>query len=143
MILPDVNVLVYAFREDSPDHEKFRNWLQQCLDSSETLALTDFALSGFLRIVTHPKVFHPATPWERARHFVESLRQARMCIRVGPGDFHWDIFLGLCAHVNARGNTIPDAFLAAIAIERGCRLYSADHGFSRFPGLSWAHPLRP
>ena len=143
MILTDINVLVYAFREDSPDHDRFRDWLQTCLRGNEPLALSDSVLSGFLRIVTHPKVFYPPTPWDRAREFVEALRSAPTAVRVNPGGLHWELFMGLCERVDARGNSLPDALLAALAIERGCCLYSADHGFARFPGLRWAHPLRP
>ncbi len=142
MILADFNILVYAFREDSPEHDPFREWLNRCLAGSQSFALSDIVLSGFLRIVTHPKIFHPATPWERARHFVEALRNAPTSVRILPSDRHWNIFMNLCSHVSARGNSIPDAFLAALAIEHGCNLYSADHGFARFPGLRWAHPLR-
>lgn len=142
MILPDVNVLVYAFREDSPDHEGYARWLQERLDGSEPVALADFVLSGFLRIVTHPRIFHPVTPLNCAVDFVEAVKAASTSVRLRPSERHWSVFLDLCAQAGARGNAIPDAYLAALAIEQGCTLYTADHGFARYPGLRWFHPLR-
>src|SRR6266849_2730753 len=116
MVLIDVNVLVYAFRTDASDHAAFRHWLEETISSESSFALSDLVLSGFLRIVTHPRIFGPPTPLENALEFVETLRAQPNCVMIAPGPRHWAIFTALCRATNARGNLIPDAYLAAMAI---------------------------
>lgn len=99
------------------------------------------ALSGFLRVVTHHRVFREATPLARAVDFVQALRSAPNIVSVSPGERHWEILLGLCREAGARGNDVADAYHAAIAVENGATWYSADRGFARFRRLPWAHPL--
>ncbi len=103
--------------------------------------MSSLLLSGFLRIVTHPKVFCRPTPLRTALKFIEDLCATDLCVRVFPGPRHWDIFTRLCTAVSARGNRIPDAYHAALAIESGCELITADRGFARFPELKWEHPF--
>lgn len=141
MILPDVNVLVYAHREDSPHHAPARAWLEAALGGPEPLGLSDLVLSGFLRIVTHPRVFLTPTPTESAFAFAEHLRTSPRAVRVQPGERHWEIFLDLCRGARAKGNLIPDAFLAAMAVETGGTWISTDRGYARFPGLRWQAPF--
>lgn len=141
MLLPDVNILVYAFRRDADDHEQYRAWLSEAVGSAGPLGLSDLVLSGFLRVVTHPRAFrHPSKP-DVARSFVTGLREAPNAAAVVPGNRHWSIFIELCRAANARGNLVPDAYLAALAIESGSEWITADRGFARFPGLVWRHPL--
>jgi toxin-antitoxin system PIN domain toxin len=140
MILADVNILVHAFRQDSPHHASIRGWVEKVLESDTAIALSEVVLSGFLRVVTHPRVFDPPTPLAEALGFAEALRAQPTCVRVEPGDRHWEIFVRLCQQADARGNLIPDAYLAAIAIEHGCELVSTDRDFSRFDGLRWSVP---
>lgn len=137
----DVNVLVNAHREEAAHHERYRDWLEEARRASEPLGLAPIVLSGFLRVVTHARIFKEPTPLERALTFVEALRASPASLSVIPGDRHWEIFTELCERVGAVGNTIPDAFLAALAIEHGATWVSADRGFARFPGLRWQHPL--
>ncbi len=141
MRLVDVNVLAYSFREDSPDHLRYREWLLSLIASSEAFGVSDQILSGFLRIVTHPRVFHPPTPVAAAIAFAEAFRAQPNAVPVEPGARHWTIFTELCREVEARGNLVPDAWIAAMAIERGCELVTTDRDFARFPGLRWRHPL--
>ena len=141
MIFPDVNVLVHAFREDAPGHGPHREWLQSLVASPEAFGVSDQILSGFLRIVTHPRVFHPPTPVPVAIAFAEAFRAQPNAVPVAPGARHWTIFTELCRGVEARGNLVPDAWIAAMAIERGCELVTTDRDFARFPGLRWRHPL--
>lgn len=141
MILPDVNVLVYAHKEEVLEHRDFAAWLTQLVESDQAFALSDVVLSGFLRIVTHPRIFDPPSSVEVALAFVEELRSQPNCFLLEAGKRHWDIFTKLCRLVNARGNAIPDAYLAALAIESGSELVTTDRGFARFPGLRWRHPL--
>jgi uncharacterized protein len=142
MVLVDVNVLVHAFREDAPRHAPLRARLEELVGSDSAFGVADLILSGFLRVVTHPGVFTPPTPLEKALEFVEALRSQPNCIVVSPGDRHWQIFTRLCREADARGNLVPDAYLAALAIESGSELATTDRDFARFPGLDWRPPGR-
>jgi toxin-antitoxin system PIN domain toxin len=139
----DVNVLVYAHRPESDRHERFRLWLDEARRGREPLGLWDVVLSGFLRVVTHPRVFREPTPLEVGLAFVESLRAGPACMTIAAGDRHWPIFVDLCRRVGATGNRVPDAYLAALTIEHGATLATADRGFARYPELRWEHPLDP
>ena len=140
MILLDVNILVYAFREDAPEHAKFRGWLEGVVSAQSDFATSDLILSGFLRVVTHPRVFDPPSPLERALEFANALRSQPNCVSLTPGDRNWEIFERLCRESSARGNLIPDAYIAALALESGSELVTTDRDFSRFPGLAWRPP---
>ncbi|MDX1687073.1 MAG: type II toxin-antitoxin system VapC family toxin [Candidatus Promineifilaceae bacterium] len=141
MLLCDVNVLVYAHRADAPDHEAYRAWLEGVLNGNAAYGVSDVVLSGFLRVVTHPRVFDPPSRLEAALAFAEQIRGQPNAVVVTPGERHWAIFAELCAAAGTKGNLIPDAFLAALAIESGSRWITTDRDYSRFPGLDWAHPL--
>jgi uncharacterized protein len=141
VVLFDVNVLVYAHREDAVDHTDYRAWLEAAVNGAEPFGVADLVLSGFLRIVTHPRIFATATPMPQALKFVEVLRSRPNAVPVAPGDRHWEIFSSLCRVAGTRGNHVPDAFLAALAIESGSEWLTTDRGFSRFTGLRWRHPL--
>jgi hypothetical protein len=141
VILLDVNVLVHAFREATPDHRRYRGWLDAALASDEPFGLSDLVLSGFVRVATHPRVFDPPAPIGRALAFADALRSQPNAVLVAPGSRHWEIFERLCRAVDAKGNLVPDAYLAALAIESGSEWITTDRDFSRFPGLRWRHPL--
>ena len=141
MRLVDVNVLVYAFRTDAPEHKAHRAWIEGLVDSDEAYAVSDHVLAGFLRVVTHPKVFYPPTPLEPALAFARAFRERANAVPLAPGARHWDLFARLCAEVGAKGNLVPDTWLAALAIESGCEFVTTDRDFARFPGLRWSHPL--
>ncbi|MDA0224605.1 MAG: type II toxin-antitoxin system VapC family toxin [Proteobacteria bacterium] len=142
MVLPDVNVLVYAHREDVPDHARYRDWLETVINGSESYGLAELVLSGFVRVATHPKVFTRPSTLPQALEFAEQLRGRPNRIAVAPGPRHWGIFCTLCAGANARGNLVPDAYLAAMAIESGCEWITTDRDFSRFKELRTRHPLQ-
>jgi hypothetical protein len=141
VILPDVNVLVYAFREDAPQHGRYRDWLRARVAAAEGFGLAELVLSSVLRVLTHPRIFAPPTPVSRALDYAEKLRTQPNGVLVQPGSRHWEIFTGLCARVEAKGNLIADAYLAALAIEHGCEWITTDRDFARFPELRWRHPL--
>ena len=141
LILPDVNILVYAHRSDTPDHAAYREWLQTEVNSDAAFGLSDLVVSGFIRVVTHPRVFRTPTALDDALAFATQLRSQPNRISVAPGGRHWEIFSELCASSGAKGNLIPDAYFAALAIEHGCEWITADRDYSRFQGLSWRHPL--
>ncbi len=141
MVLLDVNVLVYAFREDMPGHVRYKKYLEDMLNSSSAFGLCDLVCSGFLRIVTHPRIFDPPSTLDRAIAFVEVLRSASNMVLLAPGKLHWSIFMDLCRQAKAKGNLIPDAYFAALAIESGSTWVTTDRDYMRFPGLKWQHPL--
>lgn len=141
MILTDVNVLVYAHRRDLPQHESYADWLGAEVESGRSFALCDASLTGFLRVVTNGRIFADPTPLDEALHSLEELREQPGAVHVAPGARHWEIFIELCAAVGARGNDVPDAYLAALAIESGSELMTADRGFGRFPPLRWSCPV--
>lgn len=141
MLLPDVNVLVYAFRDAAPDHRRYRRFLENLVRDEAPFGVSDLVLSGFLRVCTHPAVFNPPAPLKAAVGFAEALRSAPNAVSTAPGSRHWDIFVDLCRRAKVRGNLVPDAFLAALAIESGSEFVTTDRDFARFPGLRWRHPL--
>lgn len=139
----DVNVLVHAHRPEAPQHGAYRHWLEGARVADEPLGLADLVLSGFLRVVTHPRVFREPTPLPMALEVVTRLRSTPNAVRVVPGERHWPIFTSLLTDADARGNRVRDAYLAAMCIEQGATWYSADRDFARFPGLDWRLPVEP
>jgi toxin-antitoxin system PIN domain toxin len=141
MNLTDVNVLVYAHRADAPDHLAFRQWLEDMVNGDQAYGYSDLVLSGFLRVATHPRIFNPPSDLASALFFIQVIRSQPNAVLVAPGPRHWDIFTHLCEAAGVRGNLVPDAYLAALAIESGSDWVTTDRDYSRFPGLNWRHPL--
>jgi toxin-antitoxin system PIN domain toxin len=137
----DVNVLIYAHNADDPRHDEYSSWLQAAVNGDRPFGLSSLVASAFLRIATHPKVLAKPLDIEQALEVIEPLRTAPAVVPMEPGPRHWALFSKLCRKVAARGNTVPDAYLAALAIEHDAEWYSADRGFARFPGLRHRHPL--
>jgi uncharacterized protein len=143
VILLDVNVLVDAFRNDQPRHRDVRAWIDEVVAGDAAFGVPELVLSGFLRVMTHPRVFREPEDVDDALTFVERLRELPHAIAIRPGARHWPIFARLCRVTRAVGNTIPDAYIAAMAIEVGGELITADRGFARFPDLRWRDPVAP
>lgn len=141
MLLPDVNVLVYAHAEQAERHAEHRAWLEKVLAGDQAYAYSELVLSGFVRVVTNPRAFDPPSSIESALDFARQIRGRPNAVQVTPGPRHWDIFCNLCVTAGARGNLVPDAYLAALAIESGSEWISTDRDYARFPGLRWRHPL--
>ena len=144
MLLPDVNVLIYAHREDStPDHAAYARWMTELATGPEPFALSVLALSGLVRITTNPRIFRrPSTLDEVLAYSAELVRRPNARV-VAPGPDHLDIFEQLCRRSGAGGKLVADAQHAAVAIEHGCTMVTTDSDFDRFPGLRWRHPFRP
>ncbi len=140
MLAPDVNVLVYAHREELALHSVCRDWVEETISAEAAFALADVVLSGFVRVVTHPRIFNTATPLDQALAFAETLRAQPNRIPLEPGPRHWGIFGRICRDAGARGNLVADAYLAALAIESGCTWVTTDRDFTRFVGLRLLHP---
>ncbi len=141
MQLIDVNILVHAHRKDTDYHAAISKWVIQSLNQPAGIAVSELVLSGTLRIITHPKVFKEPTPLDKAIEFIEDFRSRPNTHILAPGENHWAIFIELCSKADARGNLVPDAYHAALALEYGCAWISLDRGFSRYPDLKFKHPL--
>lgn len=141
-MLMDVNVLVYAHREDVKDHVAYRDWLESVLNSNTAYGFSELVLSGFVRVVTHPKIFEQPSPLAVAIMFAEQVRVAQQAICLVPGKQHWKLFLQCMENISARGNDVPDAYHAALALEWDCDWMTTDKGFRRFKGLRVRHPLK-
>jgi uncharacterized protein len=143
MILPDVNVLIYAFRKEVPQHDVCRKWLEGVVLGDERFGLSPLALSAVVRITTHRRAYATPSPLEDAFGFCEDLLAQPHCQVVEPRERHWDIFKRLCTETNTRGATITDAWYAALAIEWGCEWITLDRDYARFPALRWRMPSVP
>lgn len=141
MILPDVNVLIYAFRSDSADHGRYRVWLESVINGPEAYGVSPQVLAGLARVTTHPRIFSRPSRLEDAFAFNRTLLSQPNATLVNPGERHWGIFEGLCRQVAAAGNLVQDAWFAALAIEAGCEWISTDRDYARFEGLAWRAPL--
>ncbi len=141
MTLADVNVLLYAHREDSPQHAVCRGWLLETMKGDAPFGVSEAVLAAFVRIATHRKIFKQPTRLEVALAFVAGLLRQPNAVTVRPGPRHWEIFSRLCREANARGTLVADAYLAALAVESGCEWITTDGDFARFPGLRWRSPL--
>lgn len=133
---------MYAFRADTEGSAAYRDWLEEAGNSPESLGISELILSGFMRIVTHPRIFAEPTPLATARAQAESLIRAPAAVRLRPGPSHWEIFSELCAESGAKGNHIADAYHAALAIESRATFFTTDGDYARFKNLRYAHPLR-
>jgi len=140
VILPDVNVLVHAFRADSNDHVSCRNWVEKVINGHSVYGLAPQVLSGVIRVATHPKVFVSPSRLDETIQFCNLLMEQPQCAIIQPGEQHWSIFCRLCKEADARGNLVPDAWFAALAIESGCEWVTLDRDYARFPGLRWRLP---
>lgn len=141
MILPDANVLIYAFRKDVPHHAACRQWLVSVTDGDARFGLSPVVLSAVIRITTNLRIFKTPSTLEDAFGFCEDLLGQPHCQLVEPGDRHWSIFRRLCIETGTRGSRVTDAWLAALAIEWGCEWVTFDRDFARFPGLKWQTPV--
>lgn len=141
MILPDVNVLIYAYYAPAPEHRVYSTWLNQVRAIGEDLLLPATVLTGFLRIVTNPRVVEQPPSTAEAMSFVATLRSGAGARDVTDEAAVWRRFEALIAgDEQIRGNLVPDAFLAAIALSHGATVATHDRGFARFPGLRWFDP---
>jgi toxin-antitoxin system PIN domain toxin len=143
MILPDVNVLIYAFRRDVPEHATCRAWLHAVIAGDQRFGISPLALSALVRITTSARFYPSRSSLEEAFGYCEDLTGQPHCQIVEPGERHWDIFRRLCIETDMRGRRVTDAWFAALAIEWGCEWITLDRDFARFPGLKWSAPAAP
>jgi toxin-antitoxin system PIN domain toxin len=141
LILPDVNVLIYAFRSDSPDHARYREWLDGVVNGEGAYGMSPQVLSSVVRITTHPRIFASPSGLDDVLVFARVLLEQPTCTVVAPGPRHFTIFEDLCRRAAATGNLVQDAWLAALALESGCEWITTDGDYARFPGLNWRRPF--
>ncbi|HEY0009743.1 MAG TPA: type II toxin-antitoxin system VapC family toxin [Tepidisphaeraceae bacterium] len=141
MKLFDVNLLVYAARQEMNQHAQAREWFESLVNSGEAFGFSELVASGFVRVVTNARTFKIPTTLEQACGVVESLYSAPNCIRILSGQQHWSIFSRLLKETAIIGPRVSDVYHAALAIEHDCVWCSADSGFKRFVGLKWENPL--
>jgi len=137
----DVNILILAHRPEDPGHVAYREWLDDARYGAEALGVPEVVVSGFVRIVTNARAFVRPSTIDEAIGFVEELVESPAVHRIQPGSRHWQVFADLCRRASATGRLVPDAWLAALAIENRGTLITADRGFGRYPGLRWRDPL--
>ncbi len=139
MLMPDVNVLVYAHREDEAVHEAARDWVDAMVNSNEAFALSGLVIVGFVRIVTNRRIYDHPTPTSLALAAMDSMLARPNCRLLLPGSRHWQLVSELCRDTQAVGKAVADAQHAAVAIEHGCEWVSRDRDFARFEGngLRW------
>lgn len=141
MILPDVNVLIYAFRSHAERHPEHESWLESIVNGSSIYGISPQVLSGVVRICTHPRTFARPSSQVDAFAFCQALLEAPNATLILPGDRYWTIFETLCREASATGNLVQDAWFAALALESGCEWITTDRDYARFPGLSWRPPF--
>lgn len=141
MIIIDVNVLLYAYQADSPQHRAAKEWLENLFAGEEIIGIPWVTLWAFLRISTNPRAWPSPMPAETAlQHIHEWLTQPGV-IAVNPGPRHLELLERLVTEDRATGPLVSDAALAAMAIENGAVLASTDRDFSRFTQLRWINPI--
>lgn len=140
MKLLDVNVVLAAHRDDHPDFDTARTWLDQTVAASKPFAIVDLVAGSFLRIATNRRIFSIPTPVDDAFAYLKALRAQPAHVMLAPGPGHVALLEQLCTSAEASGDLIADAQLAAIALEHACELVSFDRDFARFSELNWSRP---
>jgi uncharacterized protein len=141
MIVPDINLLVYAHNEASRFHAPSKRWWERVLNEPEPIGLCWATVMGFIRIVTHPGIQTDPISVEEAVARVDAWLLQPQVQWLHPGSRHYPIFRRMLLAAGSGGNLTTDAHLAALAIEHQSEMYSNDTDFARFPGLKWVNPL--
>jgi toxin-antitoxin system PIN domain toxin len=142
VIVPDANLLIFAYNSSSAFHPKAREWLESTLSGVEVVGLPWQAVSAFLRVMSNPRLpVERFTPDQAARIVDLWLIDANVQIVV-PGERYWPLFRRMVVEGQAAGPLVSDAEIAALTIEHGGVLHTADRDFTRFPGLRWVNPLQ-
>jgi toxin-antitoxin system PIN domain toxin len=141
MLLSDINVLINAFRREAPDHVACHKLVDALVNGDSAYGVTDYVINGVIRVLSVEALYDSPPTMEEILSYVGQIRNQPHALIVNPGERHWEIFTKLCRQTNARRKLIPDAYLAALAIEHGCEFVTCDKDFARFEGLRWRSPL--
>lgn len=136
----DVNVVLAAFRDDHAQHVAMRQWFEGLTISAHTFSIPNVVWASFLRLVTNRHAFPVPTPVDEAFAYVEAVRAQPNHRVLEPGPQHLGLLLRLCREANGTGDLVPDAVLAAIALEHGCAVASLDRDFARFTSIDHVIP---
>ena len=142
MIIPDINLLVYAYNTEDSSHAQAKRWWEELLNGTDPVGLPWVTVNGFLRLVTHPRVLVDPMSVGLATEQVRAWLECPSVLTVEPGKKFSAIFLGLLDEAGTAGNLTTNAYLAALAIEHQAELHSNDADFSRFKGLRWSNPMK-
>jgi uncharacterized protein len=137
----DLNLLIYAVNRDAEEHARARQWLDTLLSGDETVGLPWSVLLGFLRLSTNARLFARPLRGSEAMAIVDAWLGQPAVVALSPGEEHWSILRSLLTVSGATGSLTSDAHLAALTIEHGGELCSADSDFRRFDGLRWVNPI--
>lgn len=141
MIVVDVNLLVYAVNEDSPNHKKAKSWLETAISGTETVGLPWLVLLAFLRLTTRSGLFRKPLSVVEAFDLIQAWLEQPSVTVPEPTARHLQMMRDLVSPLGTGGNLTSDAYLAALAIEHGAELCSTDNDFGRFSRLRWRNPL--
>jgi uncharacterized protein len=141
MIVPDVNVLIYAYDRTSNAHRIARRWWESALSGSESVGIPWVVILAFVRLMTHPILSENPMSIIQARQAVESWFEVDHVRLLTPGTATFECFFDLLEQAGTGGNLCTDAIITALAIEHGGQIYSTDRDFSRFPKIRWQNPL--
>jgi uncharacterized protein len=142
MIVPDANLLIYAYDRSSKSHQAAREWWESTLSGAEPVGVPWIVVLAFVRLVTHPILSSNPMTARQARQAVDSWLGVDHVRLLTPQKTTFELFFDLLEQVNTGGNLTTDAMIAALAIEHGGNVRSTDTDFSRFPGLHWENPLK-
>lgn len=134
-------MLIYAFRADSANHERYKNWLEELVNGPAAYGVSPQVMGSVARICTHPRIFARPSAMDEVLGFCDILLGQSNATLVVPGPRHWPLFARLCLDAKATGNLVQDAWNAALAIEAGCEWITTDRDYARFASLKWRGPF--
>ena len=140
MLLLDVNVVLAASRADHPHHGPVRAWFDDLLAADDDFTVPTIVWASFLRLATNRRVFPVPTPRSAAFAFIDATCAQPHHVLTGPGPRHLDLLRTVCDEADATGDLVPDAVIAAVAVEQGCEVVSMDRDFARFPSVRHQRP---
>ena len=141
MIVPDVNLLIYAYSDGTPFHDAARYWWEGLVNGTEQVGLAWVVIIGFVRLMTHPRLMAPPIKPTQAIAYIREWLQYDHITTIAPGEQHFTLLRQNLDAAGAGGDLVPDAHIAALAMEYGAEVHSNDTDFGRFPGLQWRNPL--
>lgn len=141
MIIPDINLLIYAHNAADPQHSAAKEWWENCINNSEPVGLPWIVMSGFIRLMTHPRILENPMPTTDATACVRSWLDQASVIILEPSKNFPVIFFNFLEDLGSAGNLTTDAHIAALAVEKQAEVHSCDSDFARFSGLSWKNPI--
>ena len=141
MIVPDINLLLYAYDNDAPKHEAARIWWENLLNGTEPVGIPWVVIVGFIRLITNPNVITPPATPAQAVGYVLGWLDCDHINLIEPGTRHLALLQQNLDAAGIGGNLVPDAHIAALALEHGAIVHSNDADFARFPGVQWHNPL--